>query len=315
MNRYPNGAVNRWDGEGLELNEKNGTIIGTAFAAGHKNPNNTFSGVMLGDWDKGAEGDVEDSVGALTGVYGLHEGEVSYAFMEDGTAFIGKSGDGRIYFDGDNSEIYSAGYKNNKPGMMIDLGGNGDPYIHLVNNDAEIKLTAEEGGSSIYFKGTGGYIKIDSSSSSKPLQIDDHFWVEWNGDLHAVDAYLEDAFLQNAYLSSGYFTGEIVADQGVIGGWKINGQTLEGGTTTFNTPFENLEEGEEAYSWTAASPKILLDATNASIWGGILRPSTDDAQMKLYGALSVYNDDGTSVTTANNYFGAIMSNNPSANAP
>jgi hypothetical protein len=98
---------------------------------------------MLGDWDKGAKGDIEDSIGALTGVYGLHHGEVSYAFMEDGTAFIGKSGDGRIYFDGDSSEIYSAGYKNSNAGMMIDLGGNNEPFIHMRNGLADMYLTAK----------------------------------------------------------------------------------------------------------------------------------------------------------------------------
>ena len=37
---------------------------------------------------------------------------MSYAFKEDGTAFIGKSGSGRIYLDGINSRIYSDTYYN-----------------------------------------------------------------------------------------------------------------------------------------------------------------------------------------------------------
>jgi hypothetical protein len=36
LNRYPNGAVNRWDGTGLEIDKEKGTIIGAAFAAGKK---------------------------------------------------------------------------------------------------------------------------------------------------------------------------------------------------------------------------------------------------------------------------------------
>jgi hypothetical protein len=52
MNKYPNGAVNRWDGNGLVLNEEEGTIIGSAMAVGKKNSDdNTFSGVMLGAWE------------------------------------------------------------------------------------------------------------------------------------------------------------------------------------------------------------------------------------------------------------------------
>jgi len=103
MNKYPNGAVNRWDGKGLEINEEDGYIIGSAFAAGKKESDNTFSGVMLGDWDTAANGDVEDSIGAQTGVYGFHHGAMSYALKQDGTMFVGKSGNGRIYFDGNNA--------------------------------------------------------------------------------------------------------------------------------------------------------------------------------------------------------------------
>ena len=36
LNRYPNGAINRWDGTGLEIDKEKGTIIGAAFAAGKK---------------------------------------------------------------------------------------------------------------------------------------------------------------------------------------------------------------------------------------------------------------------------------------
>jgi hypothetical protein len=190
--------------------------------------------------------------------------------------------------------------------MMIDLGGDDDPYIHLVNNDAEIKLTAEEGGSSIYFEGSGGYIKIDSSSSSKPLQIDDHFWVEWNGDLHAVDAYLDDAFLKNAYLSNAYLSGEVVANKGVIAGWKIEGQKLVGGTTTFKD-FTSLTEDGVAYTWTEAVPKISLDASTASITGGRLKPSLDGSRMELWGSLEVCDTSGSAIA-GGNYFGAVTSN-------
>jgi hypothetical protein len=99
-------------------------VLASAISAGRKNSDNTFSGVMMGDW-KGK--DVEGSISNQTGVYGFHHGAMSYAFKEDGTAFIGKSGFGRINFDGEKSTIYSEGYSKGQ-GMCLDLN---DPFIHL----------------------------------------------------------------------------------------------------------------------------------------------------------------------------------------
>jgi hypothetical protein len=41
--------INKWDGK-LKIDEENGAILSTMMAAGRKNSDNTFSGVMLGDW-------------------------------------------------------------------------------------------------------------------------------------------------------------------------------------------------------------------------------------------------------------------------
>ena len=41
--------VNRWNGKTLEIDETNGTILSTMVAAGKKERNNTFSGVLMGD--------------------------------------------------------------------------------------------------------------------------------------------------------------------------------------------------------------------------------------------------------------------------
>ena len=61
---------------------------------------------MLGDWSTSTLGDLEESM-IQTGIYGFHRGEQSFAFKENGTAFIGKSGRGRIHLNGDKSLIES----------------------------------------------------------------------------------------------------------------------------------------------------------------------------------------------------------------
>ena len=47
---------------------------------------------------------------------------MSYALKEDGTAFFGKDGHGRIILTGDKAQIYSSNWLDKTPeGMMIDL--------------------------------------------------------------------------------------------------------------------------------------------------------------------------------------------------
>jgi hypothetical protein len=71
--------------------------------AGSKNSENQFSGVLMGK--------IKDTSGQINhGLYGFSDGAQAFGFKEDGTAFIGKSGAGRILFDGNNSTITSAQY-------------------------------------------------------------------------------------------------------------------------------------------------------------------------------------------------------------
>jgi hypothetical protein len=109
--------LNEWNGD-LTINEENGIILSTMLGAGRKNDDNTFSGVLIGDIRDGTD---LNGTNSLTGVYGLHEGVISYALKEDGTATFGKAGHGQIYIDGNESTIYSSGYTEKDEGILIDL--------------------------------------------------------------------------------------------------------------------------------------------------------------------------------------------------
>ena len=130
QSKYDFAMLNQWDGS-LTLDEENGTILSTMLGAGKKNENNTFSGVLIGDIQGGSNlNDTE----TLTGVYGLHEGTISYALKEDGTATFGKPGRGQILIDGNSSTIKSAQYISNKTGMMLDLD---DGIIDIKGSEGE----------------------------------------------------------------------------------------------------------------------------------------------------------------------------------
>jgi hypothetical protein len=118
QNRYASAMINAWDGS-LCIDHENGTIMAPMVGAGRKTRNNTFEGVLMGD--VGGQVHADNATGI--GLYGYHDGYQSFHFGIDGTAFIGKSGRGRIMFDGNSGTIASASWTASKQdvGMCIDL--------------------------------------------------------------------------------------------------------------------------------------------------------------------------------------------------
>jgi hypothetical protein len=98
QNRFASSVLNEWDGS-FTIDEENGTILSTMVGAGYKGIDNSFYGVLMGDIAAGAQ-----SVSGV-GLYGYHAGAQSFGFNIDGTAFIGKSGNGRLIFNGNNATI------------------------------------------------------------------------------------------------------------------------------------------------------------------------------------------------------------------
>lgn len=108
QNRYPSPMLNSWDGS-LTIDKKNGTILSSLVGAGRKTRNNTFEGVLMGDVE-GSAGIVNAGNKSGLGIYGFNDGAQSFGFNVDGTGFIGKSGRGRILFDGNEGVIQSSSY-------------------------------------------------------------------------------------------------------------------------------------------------------------------------------------------------------------
>lgn len=162
QNNYPSATLNKWDGKSVDLSE--GHIVAPAIAAGKKNSeDNTFSGVMIGDWSKT---DTAEDITAQTGVYGFHHGAMSFAFKEDGTAFIGKSGFGRIMFDGNSGVLKSAAWDTKDKdgttrniGMFLDLD-NGILKLQKEPGFDSIALTAKDYNANKYYILQITYIQV-----------------------------------------------------------------------------------------------------------------------------------------------------------
>lgn len=119
MNSWFSQVINEWDGKTLGINEEEGYILSKMLSAGKKNRNNQFSGVLLGDW---SGTNSQDTITKNTGLYGFHEGVMSFYFKDDGTAAIGKAGKGQLQFDGNSGTIQSGLYQQTKTnGAFIDM--------------------------------------------------------------------------------------------------------------------------------------------------------------------------------------------------
>lgn len=136
QNKYPSAMVNKWDGQ-LNIDDSNNFIGVAQIAAGKKEDNNTFTGVLMGSF---GDGKADSSLSKNTGVYGYYKGDQVYALKDDGTATFGKSGNGRITINGSTSQIKSEGYDSGD-GLLIDLqdnkidGQKNKKSVFLLNQD------------------------------------------------------------------------------------------------------------------------------------------------------------------------------------
>ena len=183
QSKYDFALLNDWDGS-LTLNEKDGIILSTMLGAGRKNSNNTFSGVLIGDIKAGTG---LDTTQKATGVYGIHEGQLSYGFRDNGTGFIGKSGHGQILLDGNTSVIRNAGYlltekvkDENEKEEIKDIGTG--MQIDLDNGIIDIK---NKGKSKIYISpnlsgkdGDKAYFTINGTHNTLMHIYDDSYYLQ-----------------------------------------------------------------------------------------------------------------------------------------
>lgn len=298
QNLWPNGVINAWDGKSLVLDEETGTILAAAISAGKKNSDNTFSGVMLGDW---SDQDVEGSISKQTGVYGFHHGAMSYAFKEDGTALIGKSSMARINFDGNESTIYSAGYKDtvtNPGGMMIDLYNDGKPFIELksaVDNEtgkqSSMRFDTKSSGSTIYMKNGGNqFIKISNDNVTNPLEIGQDFSVNWDGTLRASSGTIGNWTIDKAGTKGG--KGSLYSNNGnIVLNTQSNGSIIIGSNRDSRIEID------------ASGSGTINMSSDSVLTGGIIKAGTlqsnggDNGRIILQGYLQVKDSNGINTNT------------------
>ena len=174
QNKYQIPAINQWNGE-LVVDSSGNKVLAAMVGAGHKNPDNTFSGVLMGDIEKDDQKD--------TGLFGYDNGAQTFGFNVDGHAFIGASGNGRIYIDGNTGRIISAAreaYENNIENNQIDSDPRGtdinlkDNYIDIqgIGNQSRVHLDTVAGNGK-------AYLSVDNNNGNRLLHVgNDNYYLQ-----------------------------------------------------------------------------------------------------------------------------------------
>lgn len=227
QNRYPSAMLNSWDGN-LSLGENNGTILAPRIAAGKKVGQNRFSGVILGDWQTKEN---EKSI-IETGLYGFYQGTQSFGFKNDGTAFIGTSGAGRIEFDGSQGIIQSANFNwtSNKTGMQINLL-TGKIQAKDVDLYGRIEATSGKIGD---WEISGGAITNNYTTLSSDGKISCSN-IAINGGSINIGVLFEVDSIGQLTASNANISGTITASDGNIGEWEISDGSITNGNATLGS--------------------------------------------------------------------------------
>lgn len=116
INRFGSSMFNKWDGS-LQIDEEGNKILSSVMAAGKKEDDNSFSGLLMGEVGK-ADGSNNNNIGLM----GYQKGVRTF-FLDSktGNAILGSSDGGQITLSGESGTITSGNYKSNESGMQIDL--------------------------------------------------------------------------------------------------------------------------------------------------------------------------------------------------
>lgn len=244
MDAYGSQFFNKWDGK-MKIDEESGTIMGSVIGAGKKNPDNTYSGVILGEIGKVENNEyIKDKEGIL----GYHEGDLSFTLLNDGTATLGKSGQGQIKFNGNSGTIQSGNYEENQSGMQIDLddGMINANNFQLNSSKVWIDSTAENGfyfkvadtknAENAYFQVNNqnpivkmGKWELDNTGQFKGLNDNKYTLMAPPGTNTGNYVFASGSTSKTDWSKAPFWVkgdGTIYSESGTIGGWNITKTAL-----------------------------------------------------------------------------------------
>jgi len=94
LNKYGLANINEWDGNSVQINNEGGFILSPQMGAGHKESDNSFTGVLMGETRLPGKDTPQ------TGLLGYNNGTRTFFLnSKNGSALFGKSNQGQIIID------------------------------------------------------------------------------------------------------------------------------------------------------------------------------------------------------------------------
>ena len=275
INTFGNEAINGWDGVSVDVDTAGGKILAPQIGAGTKDSANKFTGVVMG----------RDSAQQKIGLYGYQAGINSFGLTEEGIAYFGVAGKGRITIDGTSATISGGGGGTSTSGMTITLSaaassadairvGNGNFIVtyggKLTAKSAVIDGTITAGAGSVIggwtleakrlYSGSGtNYVALDSGTTNVNQAI-------WAGKADPATAPFRVTRAGALTATSADITGVIKANTGYIGGasgWTIDSNKIYGAKS--NKYVALSTQGQYAL-FAGASSSDDTGGANAPFW-------------------------------------------------
>lgn len=242
---YGNEAINGWDGTKLKIDDNGKYLFAPQIGAGIKDTANTFTGIVMG----------EDSQQRKIGLYGYQKGVNTFGLMEDGTAFFGASGAGRINIDGNSAMIYGG----------LSHGGANSMTLTLKNTSLSSTSYAIQVKDN--YNSNAFYVRYDGKMFANNVEISGNITAT---TLTATSGTIGDFNISRDGLSGGTINCKrIVADRGgTIGGWEITSRGLESynGRTVLNKNGDITIDGTLTASDVDLSGEINADGGSIGSW-------------------------------------------------
>ena len=351
LNKYNHAALNGWDGNSISIDANgNGAILAPQIGAGKKDPNNGFTGVLMGTVKEANHSTY------YTGIHAYSNGERTiFMNAKNGSAIFGKrdinkNSGGQIIIDpnGEKALLYSSNYYDNykedglpssysKPsetykkdgqiyyhqGMLIDLttpqirfrsgkfevnseghliakgGGSiagweiGNTTLKSYNNNVVLNSGATKDSDIVFKAGSRFSVTADGTLTAK----NGNFTGNITGGTISIGNNFKVTSSGTVTAKNGTFTGTIEADDGKIGGWTINSNSLFGGQTTLYssgkiTVGSNFSVDANGYL-NAINGEFSGTITGSDIYGAKFYESAGGTYIKMYsdslgGGLGLY---------------------------
>ena len=285
--RYGSSLLNNWDNT-LTLDQSNNFIASAAMAAGSKEADNTFTGVVMGQIKE------KDHDDLLQGLFGYKSGSQTFGFKIDGTGFIGGNTGGRINFDGTQAtiemgEVYINGAPNSNENYLSI--GTDNNYLKL-SADSKLSIQVNEFILNAYDNNKGLYLNSNPTGDQYYFKVgDENNYLSFNAQNKfalkvnelTLSAGLTDATSDNDFylsntapyedkysliIGSNFSVdkqGNLTTNSGSIGGITINTNGLS--TASFLSP--TGFSFRATMKWNKTNSTVTVDnydSTDDTIW-------------------------------------------------